>query len=141
MKKITIIEIVVVLIVLLALSLYLAPKFLNNKESKVNAQIKASSAIYTSKIIEEFSRNKNAVPSEVAKKVADELNATEKNPYDSKKPLFSISKDAEGCINIEPDDNLKMVIITTFDKKANLVARTVINPPSYVTYYKDSKKD
>ena len=137
MKKITIIELVVAFIFLTGIMIYFLPQFLNSKEDKTFAQIKAGNAVFTSKVIEEFARNKNALPSDVAKLVAEQLNTTEKNPYDSNKEMFSISKDVEGCSNVEYDDNLKMIIITTLDKKGALVARTVISPPSFVTYFKD----
>ena len=140
MKKLTIIELAVVFFVLAAFAVILLPYLLNSNDEKVMAQIKASNAIFTSKIIEEFASSKEAKPSEVAKRVADELNKTEKNPYSKAEDLYVFNKDCVACSAIECDDNLKMVIITTVDKKGLLVARTVIKPPSFVTYYKEEKE-
>ena len=139
MKKITIIEIIVVIIVLCALTMYLIPNIIADREAKTLAIVKSNNAIYTSKVIEEFSHDKSAKPSDIAKKVADELNKTQKNPYDNDKDFFSLDNELASCSNIEADDNLKMIIVTTLDRQGELISRTVINPPSFVTYYKENE--
>lgn len=141
MKKLTVIEIAVVLFSLAALTIYFViPHFYGNKEDKITAQIKASNAIFTSKIIEEFAVEKDPIPSIIIQKTIEELNKTEKNPYSKDEPYFQQTKDKNGCANIEYDNNLKMIIATTLDKQGNLVARIVIQPPSYVAYYKDDEE-
>ena len=59
--------------ILIALAIYLAPNFMNSKETRKIAQIKAMNAIFTAKTLEEFAKDTNAKPSDIAKKVADEL--------------------------------------------------------------------
>lgn len=139
MKKITIIEIIVVALVFIALIVYFAPKFINNREDMLEAKIKANNAVFTAKVLEEFSSNKNAKPSLVCQKVLDELNAVEKNPYNKKENAFTFDKNCSACNSVEYDDNLSIVIITTYDKKGELHSRTVIKPPSFVTYNKEEK--
>ncbi len=136
MKKLTVIEITVVLFALITFMVYLIPHFLGNKEDRITSQIKASNAIFTSKIIEEFAVNNDPIPSLIIQKTIEELNKTEKNPYNRQEPYFQQTKDKSGCSNIEYDDNSKMIILTTLDKQGELAARIVIKPPSYVSYYK-----
>lgn len=139
-KKITAIEISVLLIVLVALGIYFAPNFMYKKELKLVAKAKADNAIFTSKVVEEFSVNKNAKPSEIAKKVADELNQTVENSYNKETKAYTFEKGCKGCNYITYDDNIKTIIVETYDNKNTFLARTVIVPPSFVTYTKDVQK-
>ena len=105
------------------------------------AKIKADNAVFASKVLEEFAQDKNAKPSVVTQKIADELNLIAKNPYDRKAKAYTFDINCKGCNSIEYDDNLSMVILTTYNKRGELIARTVIKPPSFVTYNKmDEKK-
>ena len=140
LNKITVIEIIVALIVLCALGIYFAPKLTLDKEAQKAAKIKANNAIFTAKVIEEFAANKNAKSSEVAKKVALELNKTTKNPYNKKLEAYTFQNECASCSNIVYDDNVQMIIVTSFDKKGKLIARTVIKPPSFVTFNKFEDK-
>lgn len=139
MKKLTIVEIAVLIFVIVVVIIYLAPYFLKERQDMILSRIKASNAIFISKTIEEFAKDKNAKPSDVSKKVIDLLNETEKNPYGTKDDFYVTGKECSACTKVESDNNLKMIIITTFDKEGELIARTVINPPSYVTYYKENE--
>ena len=141
LNKITVIEIVVVLLILIAFIIYISPKFLNKKEEMTLSKIKAQSAVFTSCVLEEFSKNFSIKSSVVAQNVVDKLNKTEKNPYDKKQEAFTFAPDCKSCNSVEFDDKLKMVILTTYDKEGELVARTVIKPPSYVTYFKEDSKN
>ena len=138
-KKITTIQIAVVSIVLIAMGVYFSPNFIHKQYVMKAAKIKADSAIFTSRVLEEFAANKNAQPTEIAKKVSDELNAIERNPYNKKEPAYTFDTDCKGCSSIECDDKLAMVILSTYDKTGELVARTVIKPPSFVVYLKDDQ--
>ena len=138
MKKLSVVEIAVIVFALVTLVIYYLPYLTQTKESEILAQVKASNAVFTSKVLEEFARNKKAQPSIVAQKIAEELNSAEGNPYKSGDDLY-VMKSCTACSQIETDDNLKMIILTTLDKKGALVARTVIKPPSYVTYYKEEQ--
>jgi len=140
-NKITLIEICTVVIVLLAVGIYYSPRFINKQEVMMAAKIKADNDMFTSKALEEFAINKNAKPSEIAQKVSDELNITGKNPYNKKLKAYTFDLNCKGCNSVEYDDNLSMIILTTYDKKGELIARTVIKPPSFVTYFKDKKND
>ena len=139
-KKITAIEIIVLAILFVAIGIYYTPNFITKKEARKIAQIKANNAIFTSKTLEIFAADKKILPSEVVKKVTEELNATSKNPYDKKTPAFVLNKECKACNNIEFDDKLQMIILSAYNPKGELVARTVIKPPSFVTYTKETKK-
>ena len=139
-KKLTAIEITTVAIAFIALSIYYYPHFFNKKEVMAAAKIKADNAIFTSKALEEFSSNKDIKSSDVAQKVSEELNQTTVNPFNKKEKAFTFEQDCKGCNNIEYNDDLKMIILTTYDKKGELIARTVIKPPSFVTYNKQDDK-
>ena len=135
-KRITAVEMVVVAIVLIAVGIYYSPYFMHKQEVLMAAKINADNAMFTSKVLEEFAADKDIKPSEVAQKVADELNVTAKNPYNRTAPAFTFDAACKGCNAVEYDDKLTMVIVTTYNKRGDLMARTVIKPPSYVTYSK-----
>lgn len=135
-KKITAIEIVALIIVFVAIGVYYSPKFFVKQEAMMAAKIKTDNAIFVSKALQEFAQDKNAKPSKVAQKISDELNATNKNPYDNSSSAYSFDLNCKGCNAVEYNDELTMIILTTYDKKGDLIARTVIKPPSFVTYNK-----
>ena len=79
-KKITAIEISVLILVFIAIGIYYSPRLWRSEDVMMAAKIKAENEIFVSKALEEFSTNKDAKPSVVAQKVSDELNKTQKNP-------------------------------------------------------------
>lgn len=135
-KTVVIVEIVFVFLALAALSVYYIPKLLNKQEVMAAAKIKAGNEIFITKSLEEFEANKKIKSSEVAKKIAEELNTVTVNPYNKKSEAYTFEKDCKGCNTVEFDDIQEMIILTTYDKKGELIARTVIKPPSFVTYNK-----
>lgn len=139
-KKITAIELCVVFIVLLAFGIYYSPRLWHKQEALMAAKIKSDGAVFTSKVLEEFAQNKNIKSSEVAQKITDELNKVEKNPYNKSEPAYTFEKNCKACNSVEYDDDLSMVILTSYNKKGELLARTVIKPPSFVTYNKSDDK-
>ena len=140
-QKMTAIEVFVLVIVFFAIGIYYSPNFMHKKDVMMAAKIKADNAIFTAKALEEFAQDKNAKASVIAKKVADELNVTTKNPYDKKQDAYSFDNECKSCNNVSYDDNNEMIILTTFNKKGELIARTVIKPPSFVVYsIEDDKK-
>ena len=140
-KKITAIEISVLILAFIAIGIYYSPHFMLKQEVMMAAKIKADNAIFTSKALEEFASNENIKPSEVAQKISEELNETSRNPYDKKQQAYTFDLTCKGCNSVEFDDNLKMIVLTTYNKKGDLIGRTVIKPPSFVTYSKfDNEK-
>ena len=133
-KKITSIEIIVLVIVFFAIGIYYSPNFMYKKDVMMAAKIKADNAIFTAKALEEFAQDKNAKASVIAKKVAEELNVITKNPYDKKKDAYTFENICRSCNSVSFDDENEMIILTTFNKKGELIARTVIKPPSFVVY-------
>lgn len=138
-KKVTAIELITVTIALIAGGIYYSPRFMQNQEVMKAAKIKSDNAIFTSKVLEEFASNKEAKSSDVAQKILDELNEKSKNPYDKKAAAYTFDTKCKGCSSVEYDDSLEMIILTTYNKKGDLIARTVIKPPSFVTYTKENE--
>ncbi len=135
-KKLAAIELSVVMIVLVCVGIYYSPRLWHKQEVMMAAKIKVDNAVFASKILEEFAQNKNIKSSEVAQKITDELNKVEVNPYNKKELAYTFEKNCKGCNSVEFDDELSMVILTSYNKKGELLARTVIKPPSFVTYNK-----
>jgi len=135
-KTIITISVIAVFVVLCGLTTYFIPQIMNKQEMMAAAKIKADNQIFISKSLEEFASNKKIKPSEVAKKVSNELNVVTVNPYNKKISAYTFEKECKGCNSVEFDDALEMIILTTYDKNGELIARTVIKPPSFVTYNK-----
>ena len=138
-KKITAIEIIVLVLFFVALGIYYTPKFLSKNDIKMIAKIKADNAMFTAKVLEEFSSNKKAIPSEVAKKIVEEFNAAGKNPYNKDGIAYTFEQNCKACNKVTYDDKFKTITIESFDKKGAFIARTIIAPPSFVTYVKEVK--
>ena len=137
MKKTVVITLFLALLV--GTFVFVSPRLIQKQEVAAAAKIKTDNEIFISRALDEFAKKNPQKPSEIAQLVADELNLTAVNPYNKKEKAYTFEANCKGCNNIEYDDNVKMIILTTYNKKGNLVARTVIKPPSYVTYYKDNK--
>ena len=75
----------------------------------------------------------------MAEDLADEMNKLVKNPINKKNNAYSINEECEGCIVIVPNDKIKNITLSAKDKEGELVVRTIIQPPSFVTYNKDLK--
>lgn len=144
MKKITHIEIFVLFLVFLGFAFYVVPQIMLSTEKKQYGRLQTNVAMMTSKILAEFSDNKNKKQaSEIANNLAGEMNKLVKNPIDRKNAAYSINDECLGCVVLIPDDKIKTIVLTAKDKTGELIARTVIKPPSYVTFNKDlnSKND
>ena len=140
--KITPVEIFVLFLVVLGFSFYFVPKAMISLEQKQYGRLQTNAAMMTSKILAEFSDNlKKQNPSEIIVKSTDEMNKLCKNPIDKTQPAYSINKECLGCVVLKADDKAKNVIITAKDKENKLVVRTVIQPPSFVTFNKDLKEN
>lgn len=141
MSKIAKLEIAVIIILLICIGLYLTPYFKKSADERKIARINANAAIFTSKSLAEFSRDKDQKASVVAKKTLDELNTVSKNPYDRKLPAYVSGNVFCGSVSIESDDKLQTITVTGYGRDNVIIVRTVIKPPSFVTYkkYEDKK--
>ena len=122
MNKKTIIRlsfgILILVLLLIAIGVTYYPELQKQQEKKTIDTIKANNTKFIQKALLEFSSEFNIKPSAVAQKTADALNKTEKNPFDKKALPFSFDANCKGASCIEHDDNLRMIILTTYDKKA-----------------------
>ncbi len=141
MNKIAKIEIAVILILVLCIGLYLMPYLTGSFDKKKEAKVVANAAVFTSKVLSNFALNKKEKASLVAKKTADELNTLSKNPFNKKFPAYVFDKAQIGSVIIQSDDELQTVTVTGLGKEKQIVVRTVVKPPSFVTYqkYEDKK--
>lgn len=141
MNRIAKLEIAVIIILILCIGLYLTPYLTGGLDKKKEARVVANAAVFTSKSLANFSINKKEKASIVAKKTADELNTLSKNPFNKKLPAYVFEKPQAGSVVVSSDDELQTVTVTGFGKEKQIVVRTVIKPPSFVTYqkYEDKK--
>ena len=135
-KTVALAEIILGVSAVAALGVYYIPQLVEKQEVMAAAKIQNGNQVFITKSLEEFSANKKIKSSEVAKKVSEELNSTTVNPYNKKADAYTFETECKGCNSVEFDDTLEMIILTTYNKKGELIARTVIKPPSFVTYNK-----
>lgn len=139
-NKITIFEILVILLLIFCIWLYISPNFLLKLENRKNAQIQTNASIFIAKALSEFSMDKNAKKpsaSTVSKKLINELNEVNKNPYSKKTPAYSLSEKCDGCVIVTPDDKMSSITVEAYTTDDILLVRTILQPPSFVTYVRD----
>lgn len=138
-NKITLFEIFVLILLIICVALYISPNFLLKAENRKYAQIQTNAAIFTSKALSEFSANPKMKPSIISNKLVEELNAVNKNPFSKKQPAYCVLDkcECEGCVKISPDDKINSITVEANTKDSILLVRTVIQPPSFVTYTKN----
>ncbi len=138
-NKITFFEIFILILLVICVGLYVSPNFLLKAENRKNAIVQTNASIFTSKALSEFSTNSKIKASVVSKKLIEELNAVNKNPFSKKAPAYCIlaNCEAEGSVKISPDDKVNSITVEAYTKDNILLVRTVIQPPSFVTYTRD----
>lgn len=141
MNKLAKLEIAVIIILLLCIGLYLTPYFTSSFDKRRAAKVCANAAVFTSKALANFNEEKDKKASIVAKETLEELNTLDKNPFDKKLPVYVFEKPQTGSILVESDDKIQTITLTGFGRENVILVRTVIKPPSFVTYqkYEDKK--
>lgn len=134
MKRIVKIEITAIVLALVALGVYFYPGYVEKQKAKEAAQIKTDTTAFVQKALDEFRNNKGAKATDIAQKIVDELNNAIKTSRNNKENTYTFEASCKSCHSVETDDALEMIILTTYNNKGKLVARTVIKPPSFVTY-------
>jgi len=138
-KKFSKLELLVAMLAFVFLMLYFFPKVVLNNEQKVNTALKTSAAVYTKLVIEKFSADKSLNVKSAADDISNQLNETYKNPLNKKNGIFTLGTECPGCINVYVDETMNSIIITGYDKNMKTVVRTVIKPPSFVTYEREDQ--
>ena len=138
-NRITIFEIFVLILLIICIWLYISPNFLLKAENRKNAQVQTNASIFTSKALAEFSSNSKAKASVISNKLVEELNAVNKNPFSKKAPAYCVLDkcEHEGSVKIIPNDAMNSINVEAYTKDDILLVRTVIQPPSFVTYTRD----
>lgn len=135
-KITTIILATILIFAIIAVGIYFLPYYKNKREAQLISKIKKSNSIFTTKILEEFNKDKNIKASNAARKVAAELNAVSKNLFNKDEQAYVFDNTCTLCNSVDYNDDLSMVVLTVYDKNGELLSRTVIKPPSFVTYVK-----
>lgn len=136
MKRIKIFLILLVIAMILGTLTYCVRSYFKNLGIKEELETKKSNEVFVQKALDEFNKSASIKPSKVAQNLVDEFNSKTKNHYDSKKQAYTFEKNCSACTSVEYDDDIRTIIITTYNKKGELTQRTIINPPSFVTYTK-----
>lgn len=138
-NKITVFEVIIALLLIGGIIFYFSPNFLLKADMRKASKTQTNAAIFVSKALSEFSTNKKIKASVVSAKLVEELNAVNKNAFTKKNPAYSLDEICSGCVIIEADDKINSITVSAYDKEGALLTRTLIQPPSFVTYTKDLK--
>lgn len=111
-KKITILEIIIIIFVLSVLALFFSPRFMNSPQELQQATVRANVSIARSAIESVFAlkANKNTTI-EIAEMISETLNKTTKNPINKNNPAYTINSAQIGAIDFvtdETNDNIKI---------------------------------
>ena len=141
-KIINIIEICFWLLAVVLLIIFLYIKFAPASELKKENVIKENGRIFLQEVINDYEITKKS-QYDIEKNiqgVIKKLNKERTNPYDKKQNPYVIDEECLGCITINIDEGVGNVVMTGYDKRKHILTRSVIKPPSYVTYEKPSEK-
>ena len=126
--------IAIVTLVILWGACYFWWDYIAGENLKKEAQVKENIKTCTQEILARASLQKEANNAVIAKESIDKLNELTKNPFSPKKPAFVWGESCMGCVEVELDTQTKNIILTAYNKEGKLLARTLVNPPSYVTF-------
>ena len=76
---------------------------------------------------------------EKSKDFALKYNETCKNPFTRSESAFTIDKKCTGCVSVSYDGDTESVTVTGYGKNLDILCRTIVKPPSYVTYEREEK--
>ncbi len=117
---------VIVLTVVLAL-IYFYPKIIALKEGRDNQRVIVNCKSFVSKTLDEAAEIKKSDLKKISDKLIEEMNNA------GQKPLYSELK-CPLCCSVEFDEKTNTIIVTGYDNAVEVLTRTVVNPPSFVTY-------
>ena len=140
-KIINIIEIlfwiVAVILIVIVIKTIVIPKM----DLKREEDIKENGRIFLERVLAKYDITKKA-QYDIKKSVLDiidDLNEERVNPYGKKNLPYVLNEECKGCITINIDEGTNSIVATGYDSKNNILTRSVINPPSYVSYEKPVK--
>ena len=136
MKKNIIITIGIIFFTIFIITLACVPKILKEYENKSNSVVKNNCKIIVQDVINIKDMKKL---SEKSKEFVEKYNETYKNPITNKESAFTVDKKCIGCVSVSYDENTKSINVTGYDKDLEILCRTVVKPPSYVTYEREEK--
>jgi|GEM_PF-4116828 len=113
---------------------YFYPRLTVLYENRRDAKVTADCKVFTDKILEraQEEQSKNKKKKLDLKKLSDEITQELDVKYcDTKTPL---------CCMVEYDKKTNTVVVTGFDATQEVITRTVINPPSFVTFDRMERK-
>lgn len=105
-KKITLLEIFVIIGFLGVMALFFSPKFLNTPEELQHATVRANVDMGVSAIESVFALKQNDSPTEkIAELIAKTLNKTTKNPINKNNKAYVVNSVAEGAVSLITNDS------------------------------------
>ncbi|MEI8388687.1 MAG: prepilin-type N-terminal cleavage/methylation domain-containing protein [bacterium] len=126
----TLLELLIVVVILGVLALIAAPSLLNAadqaKEGTVKANISAAASSVTSRIALDLSTTNTTA--DIADAIVTDLNAENKNPFDTTAVAFATSGTTAGSVVISATD-ADTITITGYGKTGNLLLTKTINAP------------
>ncbi len=120
---------------IIGLGINLFSNYKKEKEAKISAQIQKDTSAFITRAQDEFNST-NLKASDISRRIVEDFNSNIKNPYDKKLQAYTFDKNCASCSNVEAFDSENTIIITTYNSKGKLEARTIIKPTSFVTYSK-----
>ncbi len=136
MRKNAIITACIIVFTALVVLLACIPKILKEYEIKSNQIVKnnCKTAVQDIMDIKDIKTLKDK-SFELVKK----YNETYTNPVTKKENAFTTDKKCMGCVSVIFDDNTQSLNITGYDKNLQILCRTIVKPPSFVTYEREEK--
>lgn len=113
----TLLELLIVVVILGILALLATPALLNSVEKSKIGIVKGNINIATTSINSEIATENPLLPSQIANKVATQLNNENTNPIDNSKPAFTDQPDpSPGTVVILSDNTSETLSIQGYDK-------------------------
>ena len=136
MNKNTIITICIIFFTAFIIFLACIPKILKDFEIKANNVVKNNCKTIVQDLI---SIKDTKMLNPKAKEYVEKYNEIYKNPITNKESAFTTDKKCIGCVSVDYDEGTKSLNVTGYDKNFEILCRTIVKPPSYVTYEREEK--
>lgn len=129
-KGFTLLELLIVVVILGILALLATPILLNIVDTSKTGIVRGNINVAASSINAEFASETPQLPSQIATKIAAELNSKHTNPIDKANPAFVDHADSSpGTVVLWSDNSAESVSIQGYDKKS----RPILDKPKLIT--------
>ena len=136
MKKNVVIAIIIIVFTFLIVFLGCIPKILKDYEIKCERIVKSNCKSMVENILD-IKDTKNI--KEKSKELVLKYNENSKNPFTRKETAFTTDKKCVGCVSVSFDESTQSINVTGYGKNTDILCRTIIKAPSFVTYEREEK--